>query len=159
MKMHLSLRVSDLGRSVEFYSAIFGAPPHKQRPGYANFDLADPPLKLALTQNPIQPGAGSLDHLGFLLPDASALEAVKCRLQDAGLATFDETDTTCCYARQDKIWAHDPDGNEWELYVLLDDLSDDFEHDHAGNPLPMIAAASTSQTSIRIEPAHRCCGS
>lgn len=149
MKMHLSLRVADLNRSVEFYRAFFGAEPHKLRPGYANFDLAEPPLKFALTQAASVEGAGVLDHLGFQVASKAEVEAFKQRLQAAGLATFDETDTTCCYARQDKIWAHDPDGNEWEIYVLTDDLSDDHEHDHAGNPL--------SDDAVEIQPAHRCC--
>lgn len=156
VKMHLSLKVSDVNRSVTFYSAFFGVPPHKVRPGYANFDLAEPPLKFALTQNPVQPGAGSLDHLGFQVSDASDLEATKARLKAAGLATFDETDTTCCYARQDKVWVHDPDGHEWEVYVLTDDLQDDHEHDHAGHLLNENTPTSDS-APILIRPAHRCC--
>lgn len=155
MKMHLSLKVSDLQRSVVFYTAFFGVAPHKERPGYANFDLTDPPLKFALNEHPIQAGAGGLDHLGFQVSSTEVVRAVKERLQAAGLATFDETDTTCCYAKQDKIWARDPDGNEWEIYVLTDDLQGDFEHDHAGN---LWASRPTEgNVPLPVQPAHRCC--
>ena len=162
MKMHLSLKVADLERSIEFYEAFFGVPPHKVRPGYANFDLSEPPLKFALNQHPSAGShsdagikGGALDHLGFQMGSKAEVEAVKARLQAAGLATFDETDTVCCYARQDKIWAHDPDGNEWEVYVLTDDLEDDHSHDHAGSPL--VEGAATGSVPV-VQPAHRCCG-
>ena len=157
MKTHLSLRVRDLKVSVEFYQAFFGASVHKLRPGYANFDLSDPPLKFALTQNPISCGAGSLDHLGFQVETAAQLETFKARLRAAGLATFDENDATCCYARQDKMWVHDPDGNEWEIYLLTDDLLDDTAHDHAGNALDESAMHAANETPPIIAPAHRCC--
>ena len=155
MKMHLSLRVADLEKSVEFYRAFFGIAPHKTRLDYANFDLHNPPLKFALTQTllpqtPHQSG-GTLDHLGFQVANKAELEAFKLRLQNAGLATFDETDATCCYAKQDKIWAHDPDGNGWEIYLLTDDLENDFTHDHAGNAL------SAGDVAALVQPAHRCC--
>lgn len=155
-KMHLSLRVADLNRSIAFYQAFFGLAPHKLRPGYANFDLSNPPLKFALTQNPAPSGQSQLDHLGFQVSSIGELEAAKARLQTAGLATFDENDTTCCYARQDKIWAHNPDGNEWEIYVLTDDLEDDHEHDHAGNALSSTTSAAKDSLPL-IQPAHRCC--
>jgi catechol 2,3-dioxygenase-like lactoylglutathione lyase family enzyme len=125
VKMHLSLNVSDLARSIAFYQAFFGVPPHKVRPGYANFDLAEPPLKFALNEHGTRPGAGALSHLGFQMPTVDQVAGAKERLQAAGLATFDEKDTVCCFARQDKIWVHDPDGNAWEVYVVTDDLPDD----------------------------------
>jgi catechol 2,3-dioxygenase-like lactoylglutathione lyase family enzyme len=134
-KLHLSLNVSNLARSVAFYRAFFGTAPHKVRPGYANFDVADPPLKLALNEHTVANGRGALSHLGVLVNSPAEVLAARERLQAAGLATFDETDTTCCFARQDKVWAHDPDGNAWEVYTITDDLEDDDEHDHAGNPL------------------------
>jgi catechol 2,3-dioxygenase-like lactoylglutathione lyase family enzyme len=121
-KTHISLNVADVARSTEFYQAFFGLPPHKVRPGYANFDVADPPLKLALTEKPARAGAGPLNHLGLLVADTAAVHAAKDRLTAAGLASFDEMDTTCCYAKQDKIWVHDPDGIEWEVYALTDDM-------------------------------------
>jgi catechol 2,3-dioxygenase-like lactoylglutathione lyase family enzyme len=150
VKMHLSINVTDLNRSIEFYQAFFGVPPHKVRPGYANFDLSEPPLKFALNQHPIQHGTGALSHLGFQVPSAAHVNAAKERLQAAGLATFDETETTCCYARQDKVWAHDPDGNAWEIYVLTDDLLDDHEHDHAGHPLAAEGAPSSTALSVPL---------
>jgi catechol 2,3-dioxygenase-like lactoylglutathione lyase family enzyme len=154
VKMHLSLNVSDLRRSVAFYEAFFGMAPHKLRPGYANFDLATPPLKFALNEHPVQPGSGPLSHLGFQVPTPEHVQAAKARLIAAGLATFDETDTTCCYARQDKIWAHDPDGTAWEIYVLTDDLLDD--HDHAGNLLTVESAAPSPALGVpTVTP--RCC--
>ena len=157
IKTHLSLNVSDLSRSIEFYTAFFGTPPHKVRPGYANFDLMEPPLKFALVENPVRAcaQAGRLDHLGFQVATQEEVERAKDRLKAARLATFDETDATCCYAKQDKVWAHDPDGNEWEVYVLLDDMTEDHDHDHAGRPLQEVAADEVLFNVIA--PAHRCC--
>lgn len=130
-KTHLSLNVSDVERSTAFYEAFFGVPAHKQRPGYANFDLDRPALKLALQQNPACCG-GSLNHLGIQVSSTAEVLAARDRLKAAGLATFDENDTTCCHAKQDKVWATDPDGNKWEVYVVLDDMldEDDHEDDH-----------------------------
>ena len=159
VKFHLSLNVTDLARSLAFYEAFLGAAPHKLRPGYANFDLEEPPLKLALNEHPVAAGLGPLSHLGFQVPDAGYLEAAKARLKAAGLATFDETDTICCYARQDKVWAHDPDGNAWEIYLLTDDLEDDAGHHHAGNrPAPGGAAASPALSVPQAAPRDPCCG-
>lgn len=163
--VHISLNVRALPAAVEFYAAFLGVPPHKQRPGYANFALTSPPLKLALNEHPIAGGAqelGALSHLGFQVPDSAAVAATKMRLQAAGLATFDETDTTCCYARQDKIWVHDPDGNAWEIYVLLDDQQDDEDHDHAGNALPegglIPGTALSVPRPVGQEMKEPCCG-
>jgi catechol 2,3-dioxygenase-like lactoylglutathione lyase family enzyme len=126
-KTHLSLNVTDVNRSVAFYEAFFGMAAHKRRPGYANFDLSNPPLKLALNQSRPLPGAGSLDHLGMQVATAEEVEGARRRLEASGLVQFDEGDTVCCYARQDKVWVQDPDGNRWEVYVLLDDMLEDEE--------------------------------
>ena len=137
-RVHLSLNVRDLAESVKFYRAFLGVPPHKERPGYANFALDHPPLKLALNEKPElgeRVASSSLNHLGFQMVDTAEVHQAKDRLQVAGLATWDENDTTCCYARQDKIWVRDPDGNAWEVYVITDDREDDAEHDHQGNAL------------------------
>ena len=122
IKTHLSLRITDLNRSVAFYRTFFGVPPHKLRPGYANFDIEQPPLKLALTENQRTPGAGNLDHLGLLVADTAAVNAIKQRLESEGLALVDEMNTTCCYAKQDKFWVRDPDDVEWEVYAITDDM-------------------------------------
>lgn len=147
IKTHLSLNVADLDRALAFYTAFFGVQPHKVRPGYANFDLVEPPLKFALNERVVEGGKGGLDHLGFQMSTVEQVFAAKERLQAAGLATFDELDTTCCYAKQDKIWVHDPDGNEWEVYVLTDDLLDDHEHNHAGDLI-----ATHGVTPIALHP-------
>jgi len=164
-KLHLSLNVTDLGRSVAFYHAFLGVPPLKVRSGYTNFDVDDPPLKLALNEHPDRTGKGALSHLGLLVESTEAVLAVRERLQAAGLATFDEMDTTCCYAKQDKIWVHDPDGNAWEVYALTDDLLDDHEHDHEGNALAAGEAgrgpASFTPPGVRLsmlDPQPVCCG-
>lgn len=160
--VHISLNVRALPAAIAFYEAFLGVPPHKVRPGYANFALTVPPLKLALNEHPVADRAGepgALSHLGFQVPDADTVAAAKERLQAAGLATFDETDTTCCYARQDKIWVHDPDGNAWEIYVLLDDREDD--DDHAGRALRedgLIAGTALSvPRAADRKSAPRCC--
>lgn len=123
-KMHVSLNVRDVEKSVTFYEAFFGDPAHKRRPGYANFDLDRPPLKLALQEAAGVAGPGALSHLGIQYGTPEEVQAIRERLIASGLASFDEGDTVCCYARQDKVWAHDPDGNEWEVYVLLDEMED-----------------------------------
>ncbi|WP_019631752.1 ArsI/CadI family heavy metal resistance metalloenzyme [Actinomadura atramentaria] len=119
-RVQLALRVSDLEGSVAFYTRLFGVEPAKRRPGYANFAVAEPPLKLVLIE-----GDGDeptrLDHLGVEVTDSAAVEAATRRLSDAGLATREETDTTCCYAVQDKAWVHGPGGEPWEVYVVKAD--------------------------------------
>ncbi|HET7901750.1 MAG TPA: ArsI/CadI family heavy metal resistance metalloenzyme [Candidatus Nanopelagicales bacterium] len=124
-RVQLALNVSDLEGSVAFYSAVFGTTPHKRRPGYANFAIAEPPLKLVLIEVPADERGtgvqGALNHLGVEVEDAAQVEASAARLSDAGLATFDEKDTTCCFALQDKVWVHDPAGVPWEVYTVKDD--------------------------------------
>jgi len=151
-KFHLSLNVWDLVRSLVFYEAFLGVAPHKIRPGYANFDVEEPPLKLALNEHPKAASKGGLNHLGFFVSTPAEVRAVKERLQARGLATFDEAETTCCYARQDKVWVHDPDGYAWEIYAITDDLLDDHEHDHRG-PALAEAPADTPADSTRRD----CC--
>jgi catechol 2,3-dioxygenase-like lactoylglutathione lyase family enzyme len=153
--MHLSLNVTDVEKSVQFYEAFLGVSPHKRRPGYANFDVEEPPLKLALNEYPVNRGGGPLSHLGWMVPSSAEVEDTKQRLIAAGLATFDEADTTCCYARQDKVWAHDPDGNAWEIYALTDDLMDDEDHDHAGNLLG--EGVPITFTALSVPRALVCC--
>ena len=124
---HLSLDVPDLDRAIAFYRELFGVEPAKSKPGYAKFELADPPVALALQQA----SRAALSHLGIRVSSTDEVVAASTRLAEAGLATFDERDTTCCYARQDKVWVVDPAGNRWEVYTLLEDVeADDEAHEH-----------------------------
>ena len=119
-RIQLALNVDGLDAAVAFYSALFDTEPAKRRDGYANFAVADPPLKLVLLENP---GAGgSLNHLGVEVPDVDSVDAAQTRLAAAGLASVDERGTTCCYAKQDKFWVQGaPDGERWEVYTVLED--------------------------------------
>ena len=119
-RVQLAINVSDVDAAVDFYSRLFGAEPHKRRPGYANFALDAPPLKLVLIENAA--AAGSLNHLGVEVADTTAVDAEQTRLATAGLASVDERDTTCCYAKQDKFWVTGtPNGEAWEVYAVLAD--------------------------------------
>jgi catechol 2,3-dioxygenase-like lactoylglutathione lyase family enzyme len=124
-RVQLALNVSDLEASVAFYSAMFGVEPHKRRPGYANFAIAQPPLKLVLIETSEATRgtgtAGALNHLGVEVASTDAVAAARDRFTEAGLAAFDENDTTCCYALQDKVWVHDPAGAPWEVYTVKDE--------------------------------------
>jgi catechol 2,3-dioxygenase-like lactoylglutathione lyase family enzyme len=118
--VQLALNVSSLDEAVAFYSKLFGTEPAKLRPGYANFAVADPPLKLILMENPGH--GGSLNHLGVEVPDTGTVDAEQARLAQAGLVAVEERATTCCYARQDKFWVQGaPDGEAWEIYTVLAD--------------------------------------
>ena len=119
-RVQLALNVDDLQESVAFYSRLFDTEPAKVRPGYANFAVAEPPLKLVLIENPGQ--GGSVNHLGVEVVDTDTVDAEQRRLTDVGLASVDERDTTCCYARQDKFWVEGaPNGERWEIYTVLQD--------------------------------------
>jgi len=112
-RVQLALNVNDIDEAVSFYTRLFGAEPAKRRPGYANFAIAEPPLKLVLLENPGQ--GGTLNHLGVEVADTDAVDAEQARLAEAGLAAVDERDTTCCHARQDKFWVTGaPGGERWE---------------------------------------------
>lgn len=118
-RVQLALNVDDLDRAVAFYSVLFRTEPAKLRPGYANFAIAEPPLKLILIETP---GAGgTLNHLGVEVPSGAEVEAESTRLASAGLVTIDERDQTCCYATQDKVWVSGPGGERWEVYTVLAD--------------------------------------
>jgi len=119
-RVQLAINVNDLGESIDFYSKLFGTEPAKVKPGYANFAIANPPLKLILMENPGQ--GGSLNHLGVEVADTDAVDAEQTRLADVGLASIDERNTTCCYARQNKFWVEGaPNGERWEVYTVLED--------------------------------------
>lgn len=124
-RVQLALNVSDLEASVDFYSRLFATQPHKRRPGYANFAISDPPLKLVLIEVPETDRGtgteGALNHLGIEVDDTVAVAEHSARLRDEGMATSEEIDTTCCFALQDKVWVHDPAGAPWEVYTVKDD--------------------------------------
>lgn len=119
-RAQLALRVSDLEASITFYSKLFGTEPAKRREGYANFAITEPPLKLVLIEG--EPGQDTrLDHLGVEVDSTEQVSATTSRLKDAGLATFEESNTSCCYALQDKVWVHGPGQEPWEVYVVKAD--------------------------------------
>ncbi len=124
---HLSLDVPDLDRAVAFYRELFGAEPAKRKPDYAKFELADPPVALALNSST----RAGLSHLGIRHESSAEVEQASERLQGSGLVTLDERDTTCCYARQDKVWVQDPAGNRWEVYTVLEDVEEKRDPDSA----------------------------
>ncbi|MFC8257161.1 ArsI/CadI family heavy metal resistance metalloenzyme [Streptomyces sp. NPDC057291] len=119
-RVQLALRVPDLTASIAFYTKLFGTEPTKLRDGYANFAIAEPPLKLVLVEG----NAGEdtrMDHLGVEVESTDAVHAATTRLSEAGLVTAEENDTTCCYAVQDKVWVHGPGQEPWEVYVVKAD--------------------------------------
>ena len=119
-RLQLALNVDDLQESITFYSSLFGTQPAKVKPGYANFAVDEPALKLVLIENAGQ--GGSVNHLGVEVADTNTVEATQARLASEGLASTEERDTTCCYARQDKFWVEGaPDGERWEVYTVLED--------------------------------------
>jgi catechol 2,3-dioxygenase-like lactoylglutathione lyase family enzyme len=120
-RVQLSINVTDFEAAVAFYSRLFGTEPAKLRPGYANFAIADPPLKLVLNSPGNGPG-GTINHLGVEVGTAEEVGDAETRLARSGLETEAAPGTVCCYARQDKVWAHDPDGLPWEYYTVLDHL-------------------------------------
>jgi catechol 2,3-dioxygenase-like lactoylglutathione lyase family enzyme len=121
LKPHVSINVRNVERSVEFYKKMFGIEPAKVRTGYAKFDVQAPGLNLALNEVSDLAGPGALSHLGLQVASTGDVLAMRKRWAEAGLITRDEMQTDCCYATQDKTWVHDPDGNEWEAFVVLQD--------------------------------------
>ena len=154
-RVQLALNVNDIGEAITFYSRLFGTEPAKVRPGYANFAIAEPPLKLVLLENPGQ--GGSLNHLGVEVPDTDTVEAEQARLTGAGLAGAEERDTTCCYARQDKFWVQGaPDGESWEIYTVLADSQTFYGEDH-GPAGGGGAGGHTEEAAAPAGSAAKCC--
>src|SRR5689334_22874544 len=120
LKAHLALNVHSVERSIDFYKKLLGIEPSKVRTGYAKFDMQNPPLNLTLNQNNFSE-RGALSHLGIQVASTADVLAMRERWIEAGLITRDEMLTDCCYATQDKTWVRDPDGNEWEAFVVLVD--------------------------------------
>jgi predicted enzyme related to lactoylglutathione lyase len=149
----LALTVTDVERSIPFYEALFGSEPEKRRPGYAKFSVPEPALNFTLTQGQ-RSELGAFNHAGIQVQTTDDVLAAKERLVAAGLAAFDEMDTTCCYARQDKIWVRDPDGAPWEVFVTHEDT----EQTGAGG-LAIAEAAASEGESCGCEngSATQCC--
>ncbi|MGE5193608.1 MAG: ArsI/CadI family heavy metal resistance metalloenzyme [Deltaproteobacteria bacterium] len=136
VRFHLSVNVSDLGKSVQFFQGLFGKEPAKRRSDYAKFELDDPPLVFSL--EPHAPaGRGALNHAGFRFSDSTKLVEAQRRLEIAGIHTRREEGVECCYARQTKFWANDPDGGLWEFYVLEGDI----DHRGAGQAVEAVTAS------------------
>ncbi len=126
-RVQLALNVTDIDASVAFYTNLFGTEPAKRRPGYANFAITEPPLKLVLIESPAGRSeglTGALNHLGVEVGTSDEVEEASRRLAGAGLDPRVQASTTCCYAVQDKTWVSDPDGAPWEVYTVLADATD-----------------------------------
>ena len=119
MRLQLALNVEEIDQAVDFYSNLFGTQPAKRKPGYANFVVEDPPLKLVLFE--VKGANERINHLGVEVFEAEDVTAATDRLRGAGLATLVEDEETCCYAKQDKVWAIEPQGLRWEFYRVLED--------------------------------------
>ncbi len=149
-RVQLALNVSDLDEAITFYSKLFAAEPAKVRPGYANFAIADPPLKLVLIEGHGEPG--SLNHLGVEVESTREVAATETRLQDEGMATATEDEVACCYALQDKVWVDGPDERPWEIYTVLADVE---------MPVGELRAVDTASDALCCaeapESSERCC--
>ncbi|HTZ93769.1 MAG TPA: ArsI/CadI family heavy metal resistance metalloenzyme [Streptosporangiaceae bacterium] len=158
-RVQLAINVDDLDESIGFYTKLFGTEPAKIRPGYANFAIADPPLKLILMENRGQ--GGSLNHLGVEVADTDTVDAEQRRLAEVGLTSIDERDTTCCYARQNKFWVErTPNGERWEIYTVLED-SRSFWGEDGGQGWAAVEASLDAGATATPAPSGetQCCGS
>ena len=158
-RVQLALNVDDLESAISFYSKLFATEPAKVRPGYANFAIAEPPLKLVLLENPGE--GGSINHLGVEVGSTDEVVAATRRLMAEGLETRIEDGTTCCYALQDKVWVHDPAGAPWEVYTVKDENPADARPATASLEILGDGACCTSSatgTESATEPrAQACC--
>jgi catechol 2,3-dioxygenase-like lactoylglutathione lyase family enzyme len=155
LKAHLALNVRNVERSIEFYKKMLGIEPTKIRTGYAKFDVQNPPLNLTLNQSSFSE-RGALSHLGIQVASSADVLAVRERWAEAGLITRDEMQTDCCYATQDKTWVKDPDGNEWEAFVVLVDNLPEAASCGCDTPVTTETkvGAAAEQTNL---PAASCC--
>lgn len=155
LKAHLALNVRSVERSTEFYRNMLGLEPCKVRPGYAKFDSSNPPLNLTLNEVPFT-GGGALSHLGIQVASTEDVAMMRGRWRDAGLTTRDEMQTNCCYALQDKTWVRDPDGNNWEAFVVLEDNLTETTNCCASSDDQLVALASACAAGELAE-APSCC--
>jgi catechol 2,3-dioxygenase-like lactoylglutathione lyase family enzyme len=149
LKPHVSLNVSNLDASVSFYEKVFGVAATKRRPGYAKFDLKEPSLNLSMVETP--PTGLNASHFGIQVASSEDVAAAWTRFKEAGLDTRNEDDTTCCYALQDKVWVQDPDGNEWEVFVVKGDI--DTMHDESA-----ATKAACCTPAQKAKASGGCCG-
>ncbi|HEV8623248.1 MAG TPA: ArsI/CadI family heavy metal resistance metalloenzyme [Acidimicrobiia bacterium] len=140
-RVQLALNVSDVDAAVEFYSRLFGVGPAKRRPGYANFAIDEPALKLVLIENTVAPA--TLNHLGVEVGSSGDVASAQARLAGVGLETATEEGVSCCYAVQDKVWVSDPDGAPWEIYTVLAD-GDTMGRSAVGNEGDVCCAGATA---------------
>lgn len=152
LKAHLAINVGDVERSIDFYRKMFGIEPSKVRTGYAKFDVANPPLNFTLNQVPFE-GRGALSHLGIQVATTDDGNAMKAGWESNGLVPREEMQTTCCYALQDKAWVSDPDGNEWEVFVVLEDNLGEAKSNDASCCTPALTTIAGSKNA----PAPACC--
>jgi len=158
LKAHVALNVRDVETSTEFYKKMLGLEPSKVRKGYAKFDVAHPPLNLTLNEVPFN-DRGALSHMGIQVASTTGVLALREKWGEAGLVTRDEMQTNCCYALQDKTWVHDPDGNEWEVFVVLEDnLAETTSCCATDAGLVNVADACATSAPPSSE-ASSCCGS
>jgi len=149
-RVQLALNVEDIDDAIAFYTRLFATGPAKVRPGYANFAVADPPLKLVLIEHPGQ--GGTLNHLGVEVETTDEVRATGARLADEGLTTAAEEQVSCCYAVQDKVWVDDPNGAAWEIYTVLADADTPASGPRAVEPGASSACCGTEATG------GVCCG-
>jgi catechol 2,3-dioxygenase-like lactoylglutathione lyase family enzyme len=147
-RTQLALNVDDLDEAITFYSKLFNTSPAKVKPGYANFAVVEPPLKLVLLENPGK--GGTINHLGVEVESSDAVHAEIARLTDEGMFTEEEIGTTCCFATQDKVWVTGPAGEKWEVYTVLAD-SDTFgtspQHSDGGTAKSGVCCGAASDTA------------
>ena len=153
-RVQLALNVSDVDEAVAFYSRLFATEPAKRKPGYANFEIADPPLKLVLVEGD---DGGTLNHLGIEVDTAQEVEAAEARLSADGLATTGVDDTVCCYAHKTETWVNDPDGAPWEVYVKTGDAEQMSPQADADAGACCAPAAISAAVSSGTSPASSCC--
>ncbi len=154
-RVQLALNVSNLEEAIDFYSKLFATKPAKVHPGYANFAIAEPPLKLVLIEDGTKPG-GSLNHLGVEVASTNDVSAAQARLAAEGMATAIEDQVGCCYAIQDKVLVDGPDGEPWEIYTVLADT--DMPNDELRTVDPSGAACCASRPDLAGQPtASACC--
>ena len=151
IKAHLALNVHNVEQSIEFYKKLLGIEPSKVRTGYAKFDVQNPPLNLTLNEHDFKE-RGALSHLGIQVASTDDVLATREKWVEAGLLTRDEMQTNCCYALQDKTWVRDPDGNEWEVFVVLEDNLAETAPCECGTKVEEATAAQTATACCTTVP-------